>query len=123
MKQMSFDDAEYAVKNKRTRREIFLAEMDQVVPWHVLLMEIEPFYPVADPGRRPYPIQTMLLKQNWFGLSDPAMEEALYEIVSMRLSNDTQIYALRRQPDLRTSGSVMDQLWVVASVASRSLSR
>ena len=87
MKQMSFGDAEYATKKKRTRREIFLAEMDQVVPWHVFLKEIEPFYPVAGRGRRPYPIQTMLrihLMQNWFGLSDPAMEEALYEIVSMR---------------------------------------
>lgn len=87
MKQMSFGDAGYAAKKKRTRREIFLAEMEQVVPWHALLQEIEPVYPVAGRGRRPYPIQTMLrihLMQNWFGLSDPAMEEALYEIVSMR---------------------------------------
>jgi IS5 family transposase len=48
---------------------------------------IVPFYPVAGRGRRPYPVQTMLrvhLMQNWFGLSDPAMEEALYEISSMR---------------------------------------
>ena len=48
---------------------------------------ITPFYPVAGRGRRPYPAQTMLrahLMQNWFGLSDPAMEEALYEISSMR---------------------------------------
>ena len=87
MKQMSFGDAEYASKKKQTRREKFLAEMEQVVPWHLFLKQIEPFYPVAGRGRRPYPIQTMLrihLMQNWFGLSDPAMEEALYEIVSMR---------------------------------------
>jgi hypothetical protein len=87
MKQMSFGDGEYASKKKQTRRELFLAEMEQVVPWHVFLKEIEPFYPVAGRGRRPYAIQTMLrihLMQNWFGLSDPAMEEALYEIVSMR---------------------------------------
>ena len=87
MTQMSFGDAEYAAKKKQTRREIFLAEMDQVVPWDALRQEIEPFYPVAGRGRRPYPFQTMLrvhLMQNWFGLSDPAMEEALYEIVSMR---------------------------------------
>ena len=53
MKQMSFGDAGYAAKKKRTRRESFLAEMEQVVPWHALLQEIEPVYPVAGRGRRP----------------------------------------------------------------------
>jgi transposase, IS5 family len=74
---MSFGDAEYAAKEKQTRREIFLAEIEQVVPWHLFMNEIEPFYP----------FQTMLcihLMQNRFGLSDPAIEEALYEVVSMR---------------------------------------
>lgn len=87
MHQMSFGDAEYAGKKKRTRREIFLAEMELVVPWKALIALIEPFYPMAGRGRRPYPLNTMLrvhLMQNWFGLSDPAMEEALYEIGSMR---------------------------------------
>ena len=84
---MSFGDAEYHGKRKQTRREIFLAEMEQVIPWDTLLALIEPFYPVAGRGRHPYPIATMLrvhLMQNWFGLSDPAMEETLYEITSMR---------------------------------------
>jgi IS5 family transposase len=87
MDQMSFGDAEYAAKKKTTRREVFLAEMDKVVPWDSLLKVIAPYYPVAGRGRRPYPVQTMLrvhLMQNWFGLSDPAMEESLYEISSMR---------------------------------------
>jgi transposase, IS5 family len=87
MKQVSFGDAEYAAKRKQTRREVFLAEMAQVVPWATLLSLIEPFYPVAGRGRHPYPLATMLrvhLMQNWFSLSDPAMEEALYEIASMR---------------------------------------
>jgi IS5 family transposase len=85
---MSFGDAEYAGKRKRTRREILLAEMELVVPWKSLLGLIEPFYPEAGNGRPPYPLATMLrvhLMQNWFGLSDPAMEEALYEITPMRL--------------------------------------
>jgi IS5 family transposase len=59
-----------------------------VVPWKLLLNLIEPFYPVAGRGRHPYPLDTMLrvhLMQNWFGLSDPAMEEALYEITPMRV--------------------------------------
>jgi len=87
MDQMSFGDAEYAAKKKTTRREVFLGEMDKVVPWDSLLKVIAPYYPVAGRGRRPYPVQTMLrvhLMQNWFGLSDPAMEESLYEISSMR---------------------------------------
>ena len=87
MSQMSFSDFEYAGKRKQTRRERFLAEMDQVVPWAGLLELIEPFYPKAGGGRKPYPLETMLrihLLQNWFSLSDPAMEEALYEITPMR---------------------------------------
>lgn len=85
--QLSFTDAEYAGKRKKTRREIFLEEMEQVVPWKALLKVIEPFYPVARRGRKPYPLEAMLrvhLMQNWFALSDPAMEEALYEIASLR---------------------------------------
>ena len=88
MSQMSFGDAEYAGKRKKTRREVFLEEMDQVVPWKSLLGLIEPVYPEAGRGRHPYPLETMLrvhLMQNWFALSDPAMEEALYEITPMRV--------------------------------------
>jgi IS5 family transposase len=87
MTQMSFSDAEYAGKRKQTRRELFLEEMERVVPWEALLALIEPVYPKAGKGRRPYPITTMLrihLLQNWFGYSDPAMEEALYEVAPLR---------------------------------------
>jgi len=87
MSQISFADAEYAGKRKKTRREVFLEEMEQVVPWKALLKVIEPHYPVAGRGRRPYAMEAMLrvhLMQNWFALSDPAMEEALYEIASLR---------------------------------------
>ena len=87
MTQLTFGDAEYAGKRKRTRREIFLAEMERVVPWKSLLELIEPVYPKAGRGRHPYRLESMLrihLMQNWFGLSDPGMEEALYEIVPMR---------------------------------------
>jgi IS5 family transposase len=87
MSQISFADAEYAGKRKKTRREVFLEEMELVVPWKALLKVIEPHYPVAGRGRRPYPLESMLrvhLMQNWFALSDPAMEEALYEIASLR---------------------------------------
>ena len=87
MTQMSFSDSEYTGKRKQTRREKFLAEMAQVVPWEALLALIEPKYPKAGNGRRPYALETMLrihLMQNWFGYSDPAMEEALYEVAPLR---------------------------------------
>ena len=87
MGQISFSDAEYAGKRKKTRREVFLEEMELVVPWKALLGLIEPHYPMAGRGRRPYPLESILrvhLMQNWFALSDPAMEEALYEIASLR---------------------------------------
>ena len=53
MTQLSFGDSEYSGKRKRTRRERFLAEMEQVVPWDRLLALMEPHYPKADKGRHP----------------------------------------------------------------------
>ncbi len=86
--QLTFGDAEGLGKRKRTRREIFLAEMEQVVPWKALLALIEPHYPkLGCPGRQPYPLTTMLrihFLQQWYALSDPAMEEALYDTAVMR---------------------------------------
>jgi len=87
MKQMTFADAEYAGKRKQTRKELCLIEMDQVVPWKGLVALIEPHYPKGEGGRPAYPLIAMLrvyLMQNWFGYSDPAMEEALYETTMLR---------------------------------------
>jgi IS5 family transposase len=61
--------------------------MNQISPWAALLGLIEPFHPKAGGGRKPYPLETMLrihLLQNWFSLSDLAMEKVLYEITPMR---------------------------------------
>ena len=86
--QLTFGDGEGLGQCKRTRREVFLAEMDQVVPWKALLALIEPHYPkMGRPGRQPYPLATMLrvhFLQQWYALSDPSMEEALYEIPTLR---------------------------------------
>jgi IS5 family transposase len=88
MSQLSFTEAEFAGKRKQTRREKFLSEMDRTVPWDYLAGEIATHYPqTGKPGRQPYPIETMLrihFMQQWFALSDPAMEEALYDSLSMR---------------------------------------
>ena len=86
--QLTFGDAEGLGKRKRTRREMFLAEMEQVVPWTALLALIEPHYPTTGrPGRQPYALATMLrihFLQQWYALSDPAMEEALFDTPVMR---------------------------------------
>ena len=88
MKQTTFASLAFEQKKKPTRRELFLAEMEAVVPWSALLAVIEPHYPKAGRrGRQPMPLETMLriyFMQQWYALSDPAMEDALYEIESMR---------------------------------------
>ena len=86
--QPSFADLELASKKKTTRRERFLKEMQQVVPWSRLLGVLRPqYYREGRRGQRPKALEMMLrvcLMQNWFGLSDPGMEDALYEVASMR---------------------------------------
>ncbi len=86
--QLTFADSEFNGKRRKTRKELFLARMDALLPWAMMLEVIEPVYPKADNGRRPYPLDTMLrihCMQQWYSLSDGAMEDALYEIASMRL--------------------------------------
>ena len=87
MKQITFASMVYENKKKETRRERFLREMDQAIPWNRLVSLIEPYYPTAGNGRRPMPLEQMLriyFMQQWYSLSDPAMEDALYDIESMR---------------------------------------
>ena len=88
-KQLGFSDYELTTAKKQTKREKFLSEMEVVVPWQALLDLIEPHYPKTSKkgGRPPYPLATMLrihLLQPWYSLSDPAMEEALIEVPTMR---------------------------------------
>lgn len=87
MSQLSFSDAEFAAKRKVTRREKFLSQMERAIPWKVFADLVEPHYPKPGNGRRPYPLEVMLrihFMQQWFNLSDPAMEEALYDSASIR---------------------------------------
>jgi transposase, IS5 family len=72
---------------KKTKRALFLEEMEQVVPWDKLCSLIEPYYAKAGNGRQPVGLERMLriyFLQQWFNLSDPAVEEALYDSVLMR---------------------------------------
>ena len=88
MKQATFASLAFEQKKKPTRRERFLTEMDAVVPWAALLAAVEPHYPkTGRRGRPPRLLETMLriyFMQQWYALSDPAIEDALYEIESMR---------------------------------------
>jgi IS5 family transposase len=87
--QLGFGDYEQSTAKKRTKRERFLSEMQAVVPWKALIDLIEPHYPkTSSKGGRPaYPLAIMLrihLMQQWYSLSDPAMEDALIEVPTMR---------------------------------------
>ena len=87
MKQSSFSDLEYQSKKKTTRKERFLSEMDSILPWKLLLKPIRNHYPKAGNGRPPMALETMLriyFMQQWYQLSDPAMEDSLYDIEAMR---------------------------------------
>jgi IS5 family transposase len=83
----SFASLAYDNKKKKTRREKFLEEMDRAIPWKDLLEVIKEYYPKAGNGRQPMPMERMLrvyFMQQWYTLSDPAMEDSLYDIESMR---------------------------------------
>jgi IS5 family transposase len=87
MREPTFASLAYDHKKKKTRREKFLEEMDEVIPWEELLKITRKRYPKKGNGRQPMPLERMLriyFLQQWYGLSDPGMEDALYDIESIR---------------------------------------
>ncbi len=105
MEQASFSELEHDSKKRRTRRDLFLEKMDGLVPWRRLEERIEPFYPQAGRGRRPYPLSVMLrvhCVQLFYNLSDPGMEDLLYEVESVR-----------RFVGLRLSGPLPDETTIL----------
>ena len=88
MSQRSFASAEYAMKRKRARRKKFLAEMERIVLWTRLIAVIEPLYPKSGRvGRQPIGVPKMLRMyclQQWYGLADEALEDALYDSQALR---------------------------------------
>lgn len=115
---------------RRTRKREFLDEMRRVVPWSRLIALIEPHYPKGKTGRPPFPIATMLqihFMQQWFGLSDPAMEEALYDVPlyrefagldegMTRLPDESTILRFRHL--LETHGLAVQMLTLVNEILS-----
>ena len=105
MEQATFVELEHDSKKRRTRRELFLEKMDGLVPWAALEALVEPFHPKPGRGRRPYPLRTMLrvhCVQLWYDLSDPGMEDLLYEVESVR-----------RFAGLRLSGPLPDETTIL----------
>ena len=87
MEQPTFADLEFQHKKRKTRREVFLERMDGLIPWQRLEERIRPYYPQAGRGRRPYDLSVILrvhVVQLCYNLSDPAMEDLLYEAESVR---------------------------------------
>ena len=105
MSQPTFGDLEYESKKRKTRREIFLERMDGLIPWSLLEERIRPYYPKAGRGRRPYELSSMLrihCVQLFYNLSDPGMEDLLYEAESVR-----------RFVGLRLSGPLPDETTIL----------
>jgi IS5 family transposase len=116
------------LSTKKTRKREFLEQMERVVPWAVLVQIVEPHYPKAKTGRPPFGIETMLrihYLQQWFGLSDPAMEEALHDVplyrefakldgVTARLPDETTILRFRHL--LERHNLAVDMLRVVNDI-------
>jgi transposase, IS5 family len=88
---------------KKTRKQIFLEQMEKVVPWAALVERIAPYYPEGKTGRPPFSLQTMLrvhFMQQWFTLSDPGMEEAFFDTPLYR--DFAQLEEFGRLPDEST---------------------
>lgn len=104
MKQQTFSDIEYSHRKKKTKREEFLTAMDQIIPWQQWIDLIKTHYPSGKRGRPPKGIETMLrmyLMQNWFNLSDAAIEDAIYDSYAMRNFMHIDFYT-EQAPDSTT---------------------
>jgi len=87
MSQLTFAEAEYNIKKRKTRREKFLERMEALIPWEKFEQQLTKKYSKGKVGRKPYPLKVMLrihIMQLLYNLSDPGMEDSLYEIESMR---------------------------------------
>ncbi len=85
--QMNFSDFEYNSRRKKTRREIFLEKMDDLLPWNEWEEMVRPYYPTGSRGRKPQSINRMLkmfMLKSWYNLSDLATEEEIYDSYSMK---------------------------------------
>src|SRR6201993_3948249 len=103
-RQRTFSESEYEGKKKVTRRDEFLGTMEKIVPWGELIACVQPSYPEGKRGRPPIGLERMLrmyFLQQWFGLSDEALEDALYDSMAMRTFAGIDL-AVEAVPDATT---------------------
>ena len=133
MHQPTFATVEYEQKKRKTRREVFLDRLDGLLPWDELTARIAPYYPRVGRGRRPYPLAAMLrihCVQLCYNLSDPAMEDLLYEAESVRrfcgltlreaLPDETTILHFRHRLERHALGTALFET-INAHLARRGL--
>ena len=107
MQQTSLSDIEYANRRKQTRKDLFLDQMDRLVPWDRWFKRIRPFYPDGKRGRPPKDLELMLrmyLLQEWFRMSAEGTEDAVYDSYAMKLVLRTKLqrgHSIFRTSDLR----------------------
>ena len=104
-KQMNFTEMEYGQRQHQTKREIFLQEMEEMIPWEECVRMIEPYYSSGKRGRPPREIEQMLrmlLLQVWFNLSDEGIEDEIYDSYAMKTFMGVDFAAGERVPDATT---------------------
>lgn len=103
--QISFTDMEYTNRRHKSRREMFLEKMDQVIPWDEWEEQVKPFYPSGKRGRKPQSIRRMLkmfMLRTWYGLSDRMTEEEVYDRYSMKRFMELDYSENEQVPDSTT---------------------
>jgi IS5 family transposase len=103
--QYSFTDFEYSQRRRKTKREEFLAKMEQIVPWTEWEEIVKPYYPEGKKGRKPQEIERMLrmlLLQTWFNLSDEGVEDAIYDSYAMKQFTKIDFSQGEQVPDATT---------------------
>ena len=119
----SFTDLEQESKKRKTGREVFLERMDALIPWERLLEEIRPYDPKAGKGRAPYELESMLrvhCVQLFYNLSDPATEDMLYEIESVRRFTSISLSKVPEETTILNFVGVNDGSGLVHSLATTS---
>lgn len=104
-KQMSFTEMEYSQRQRRTKREEFLEQMNALIPWEECVEMIAPCYPSGSRGRPPREIEQMLrmlLLQTWFNLSDEGVEDAIYDSYAMKSFMGVDFNSGEQVPDATT---------------------
>ena len=102
--QITFSSIEHNRVMARTKRQVFLEEMDRIIPWEEIVAEIKPYYYKGKRGRKPIEIEIMMrmyFLQNWYNLSDEGVEEAIYESISMKNFMRLDLFE-QRVPDATT---------------------